>query len=537
MRRWNGWGDDTRTYPLPLTGATFLGKRLGPGSPPRDVSFKEVWAGVPASRLSDHPLVSKDPGERVRHARGQSLPDWIALRSGRILAFPDGVGYPTTEQDVRDLIQFIEKVGGRLIPYGGGTSVVGHINCPSGDEPVLTVDLSRMSRMSHFDQTSHLATFGAGIAGPDLEAQLRALGFTLGHFPQSFELSTLGGWVATRSMGQQSLGYGGIARLFAGGRMESPLGTLEFPSFPASAAGPDLREMVLGSEGRLGILTRVTVRVKRLPPREDFHTVFFPEFQQAQTTLRKIVQAGLPLSMLRLSNAAETQTILALGGRGRLIGALEKILSLRGLGEGKCMLLMGLTGSERLVRETRKEVLHIVREGKGVHVGRVLGKLWYKNRFRLPYLRNTLWERGYAVDTLETAVDWKSLKRMVDAIESALKGALEERGQRVHVFTHLSHLYPSGSSIYTTYLYPLASDAEETLERWRILKTAASRAIISHMGTISHHHGIGEDHIPYLAGEKGRLGMMALNHILHLFDPKGIMNPGKLTDEKSTLPG
>ncbi len=530
MRRWNGWGEESVVYPLHESPRRFLEELVGPGMPPHDAKLEEVAATVPSSRLPEHPLISNRPADRLRHARGQSLPDWIAMRSGHIPAFPDGVAYPTTDEQVRVLLHYARTTGARIIPYGGGTSVVGHINPLAGEAPVLTVDLSRLNRLRRFDGTSHLATFGAGITGPDLEAQLRARCCTMGHFPQSFELSTLGGWIVTRSSGQQALAYGRIERLFAGGKVEAPAGLLELPPFPASAAGPDLREVVLGSEGRLGILTEATVRIAPLPEREAFHAVFFADFEQGCTAVREIMQARLPLSMLRLSTAVETQTTLALAGHERLLDTLERYLALRGIREDKCMLLLGFTGREALVKLARKEALGIAGHHGGVHVGRTFGKEWLKSRFRTPYLRNTLWELGYAIDTLETATNWGNIPAMVVAIESALRPGLEEMGERVHVFSHLSHLYPHGSSIYTTYLYRIAPDPGETLRRWETLKAAASNAIVTHGGTISHQHGVGTDHMPYLAEEKGELGMAFIGDLCARFDPDGIMNPGKLTN-------
>jgi alkyldihydroxyacetonephosphate synthase len=528
MRRWNGWGSETVDYPLPDKAVAFLQQLVGAGTPPQDAALEEVVATVPPSRLPHHELVSKDPSQRARHARGQSLPDWIALRTGRIPVFPDGVAYPLTGEHVRDLIQYAASAGARLIPYGGGTSVVGHINPLPGAEPVLTVDLGRLNQWHHFDEASQLATFGAGVTGPDLEAQLRAYGYTLGHFPQSFELSTLGGWIATRSSGQQSLGYGRIEDLFAGGRLESPAGSLDLPPFPASAAGPDLRQVVLGSEGRLGIITEATVRVTPLPEKDDFHAIFFPDFERGWTAVRQLAQAQLPLSMIRLSSATETTTTLALAGHEFLIGALEQLLSMRGVDEDKCLLLLGFTGSNTLVKVTRNAALSMAKDQDGVHVGRTFGKQWHKGRFRTPYLRNSLWQLGYAVDTLETATTWDNIPAMRQAIESALRSALAGTGEKVHVFTHLSHVYPTGASIYTTYLYRLAMDPDETVQRWQTLKTAASQAIVTHNGTISHQHGVGTDHAPYLAAEKGALGLAAIDDLRRRFDPKGIMNPGKL---------
>jgi alkyldihydroxyacetonephosphate synthase len=528
MRRWNGWGDETQDYPLPASAARFLEQLVGAGAPQTAVALADVVRQAPVARLAGHPMVTTDPVERLRHARGQSLPDWLALRSGEIGPLPDGVAYPSTADEVRALIDYAQAAGVRLIPYGGGTSVVGHINPLPGAAPVLTVDLGRLNRLHSLDEASLLATFGAGIAGPDLEAQLRARGYTLGHYPQSFEYSTLGGWVAARSSGQQSLRYGRIEKLFAGGRVETPAGRLDLPAFPASAAGPDLRELVLGSEGRLGILTDATVRISRLPEREEFHAVFFPSFAQGVAAAQDLLQTGLPLAMLRLSTAPETFTTLALAGHETLIGALEKLLAVRGLGREKCMLLLGFVGARALVRFARHEALGLTAKHGGVHVGRAFGSQWHKNRFRTPYLRNTLWERGYAVDTLETALDWRGVPALVDALQTTLGSGLAELGERVHVFTHLSHLYPTGASIYTTYLFRLAPNADETLRRWQRLKAAASQAIVAHQGTISHQHGVGLDHAPYLEAEKGALGLAALEAAFRRFDPAGIMNPGKL---------
>ncbi len=238
MRRWNGWGDDTVQYPLAPRAGDFLKTVLGEGSPPQDARLDDILVEIPESRLADNPLINKDGELRLRHACGQSLPDWIALRSGAVEAFPDGVAFPQYEEDVADLIRYATQTGTALIPYGGGTSVVGHINPIESDAPVLTVSMRRMNRLKALDKRDLLATFGAGVCGPELEAQLRAHNCTLGHYPQSFEMSTLGGWIATLSKGQQALLYGRIEDLFAGGTLISPAGRLIMPPHPASAAGP-----------------------------------------------------------------------------------------------------------------------------------------------------------------------------------------------------------------------------------------------------------------------------------------------------------
>lgn len=528
MKRWNGWGEETITAPLSATASAFLQHVIGVGTPPRDATLEEVVASLPASRLPAHASIVNDPIARICHARGQSLPDWIALRSGCIVSFPDGVAYPQSQDDVRELIRYAGEVGANLIPYGGGTSVVGHINPQVGNTPSLTVNVSRLSRLSALDETNCLATFGAGITGLDLEAHLRAQGYTLGHFPQSFEYSTLGGWIATRSSGQQSLGYGRIEQLFAGGHLETPSGPLDVRPFPASATGLDLREIVLGSEGHLGILTEAIVRVRPLPEQEHYLAVFFPAWEEGMTAIRKMVQERLPLVLLRLSTALETRTQLALAGHKRLLGMLEQFLALRGVDESKCMLLIGVAGRAEAVSRTRAEALSIARKHKGISTGRMLGEQWHKKRFLTPYLRNTLWSMGYAVDTVETATTWDRVPALTGAIEAALRSGLAEEGEQVHASSHLSHVYPHGSAIYTTYLFRIAADPQETLRRWQRLKAAASRAIIAGHGTISHQHGIGADHQPYIAAEKGELGLNAMHHLYAYFDPKGFMNPGKL---------
>ncbi|MBK5229535.1 MAG: FAD-binding oxidoreductase [Thermoleophilia bacterium] len=528
MRRWNGWGDESQDFPLKHDGQVFLEDRLGPARPLADARLDQVIATVPPSRLPDHRLISIDAEDRVRHARGQSFADWLALRSGEFGTFPDGVAHPRGGDDIRELLDFCAREGVTAIPYGGGTSVVGHVTPLASERPVLTIDLGGMNKLIELDRESQIATFGPGTPGPLIEDELRAEGFTLGHFPQSFELSTAGGWVATRSSGQQSLRYGRIEQMFAGGRLETPAGTLEIPTFPASAAGPDLREMILGSEGRLGILSEVKLRVTPLPERESFHVAFLPGWRSARELVRTVAQGKVQLSMLRLSNPTETATHLTLAGHARAVGWLKRYLSVRGLGDDKCMLTYGLTGSRAQCRAAHRQIKHAIKAAGGVNTGTALGRKWRQTRFRSPYLRNGLWRAGYCVDTLETSADWRNVDALEAAIERTLHDALAAEHEPVHVFTHLSHVYAQGSSIYTTYVFRCAETYEQTHERWRRLKRAGSRAIVAGGGSISHHHGVGVDHASYLHAEKGALGLAAIGALAKTFDPAGIMNPGKL---------
>ena len=527
MKRWNGWGNVATDYFVPDSARDYLRNFMGELTAVPDATKESILPGVPKSRLPAHPLVVTDAETRLLHTRGQSLPDWVALRSGRIPAFPDGVACPASEEQVPGLLAYARQAGARVIPYGGGSSVVGHINPVKSDVPVLTVDMSRLDRLIDFDETSRIATFEAGVTGPALEAQLAKHGCTLGHYPQSHEYSTLGGWIAARSSGQQSYYYGRIEGLFAGGRVETPCGRLDLPHFPASAAGPDVREMVLGSEGRIGIITRAQVRVRPRPQAEQFHGVFFPTWEQGMEAVRSIAQQGVPVSMLRLSNPLETETTLILSGKS-WIGPADKGLRLIGFGDRRCLLVFGVTGTTAHVRRARAEATAVCRKFGGLFVGTIVGHTWEKSRFYSPYLRNTLWEKGVAVDTLETALPWKNVPAAAMEISASIREAMEALGEQVLVIAHLSHVYRDGASVYTTFLFRRTQDPDQLLERWQAMKRAASLTIQHNGGTISHQHGVGEDHAPYLPAEKGPLGMQAIRNACATFDPDGMMNPGKL---------
>ena len=530
MRRWNGWGDESTSMDLPQSAGAFLSQVVGTGQPLADISLAQVISSVPKSRLPEHPLVSFDAEERVRHAKGQSLPDYLAMRSGEVECFPDGVSFPENCQDVKDILAYAKTHNVELIPYGGGTSVAGHINPKQSQRAILTVDMSRMNQLLHLDENSQIATFGAGTPGPMVEAQLLARGYTLGHFPQSFELSTIGGWVASRSSGQQSLRYGRIEQMFAGGNIETFAGSLDVPTFPASSAGPDLRELLLGSEGRFGILTQVKVRVSKVADAEKFSVIFFPNWQAASQFCKESVQQRIALSMLRVSNAVETQTQLKLAGHENQIKWLECYLSLRGCADGKCMLTFGLTGSKQQISASKKQLNAVVKKYHGVNTGEMLGKKWQANRFRSPYLRDALWQQGYVVDTFETATDWGNVDSLMTTVEDKIRQGLKDIDEKVHVFTHLSHVYSQGCSLYTTYVYRNANTYQATLQRWQTLKHLASDTIVNNAGTISHQHGVGKDHAPYLHVEKGELGMKVLENLVEHFDAEQQLNPGTLLE-------
>lgn len=528
MRRWRSWGDEGVTYPAPPAARTMLERAIGPGQAFAQPDLSEVLNKAPASRLPDSPYWDTSPHTRLLHARGQSLPDWIRLGAGAPPAWPDAVAFPQSHQEAADLLARVVQAGAVVIPYGGGTSVAGHLTPPAGERPVLTVSLARMNRLLDLGGQGRWALFQAGIPGPQVEAELRAHGFTLGHYPQSFEYSTLGGWVATRSVGQFSLGYGRMDSLYLGGRLATPAGDWDLPPFPASAAGPDLRQMVLGSEGRLGLITDCRVKIRPLPELERVEGAFLPHPQAGLVAARGLARVQPGLAMIRLSLPKETETSLSLsaGGRGRDL--LEALCRLKGIGRQRCLLLFGVSGGRRAGRAALAQARSLVRAQGGLNLGRRAGAAWYAGRFRLPYLRNTLWDMGYAVDTLETACLWERVPELMPNVQAVLAKGLEQLGERVHVFCHLSHVYAQGTSLYFTFIFRRHGDPEHDLARWRLLKHAASRVIVQGGGTISHQHGVGRDHRDFLAVEKGGPGMALLRGACAALDPAGMMNPGKL---------
>ncbi len=530
MKRIQGWGNAKTDYPVPEPAKQYLEAVLGEPESLQNTPVEDLINRVPPSNLPQHNLIQTDPEDRLRHARGQSLGDWIEMFDGLVDTFPSGVAYPQNNADIRDLMAYASKHSVNLIPYGGGSSVVGHLTPPEKGPLTISVDLARMNQLHDLNTSNLEATFGVGASGPQIESALQEKGFILGHFPQSWEYSTLGGWIVTRSVGQQSYHYGRIEPLFVTGHLETPAGPLDLPRVPKSAAGPDLRHIILGSEARLGILTEATVRIRRLPEEERFYAAFLPDFATGIEAMRQIAQQELPLSMVRLSDSMETETTFQLSGEERLVKIAKTGLNLFGQGKNRCMLIYGLTGNHAKNRLADRQLGSLIRKYNGMLVKFYLGEAWMKKRFLTPYLRNTLWDLGYALDTLETALPWDKLKSGRNTIIDAIGHGLEEENQQVLVFSHISHVYTNGGSMYITYLFRRSSDPHQTLARWQKIKTTASENIVAMGGTITHQHGVGLDHKPFLGAEKGPLGMSIIKDIIQKVDPDTIMNRGKLLD-------
>ncbi len=514
----------------------WLDARIGPAAHPvPDIAASPPE--LPTQGLGELPAeLSTDPLDRLAHARGQGLADVLRVRSGLVPALPDGVCRPTNTDQVEAVLRTCSSRNIRVIPWGGGTSVTGGVNVLAGDAPVLSLDLERLSGCSAIDEVSGLATFGPGTRGPDVEAALAGYGLTLGHFPQSWELATVGGWVATRSSGQESLGYGRIEDMVAGLELIGPEGRLRVPTGPASAAGPDLGRFIMGSEGRFGVITEATLRVRRRPEETVVAAAMLPDIEHGLGAVREIVVCGVPLTMIRLSDAPETEVAMTVGlAASRLAPLVERWLKLRGIGDDACLMLFGAAGDSDEVGDCLRCAREIIGGHHSVYLGRGPGRHWLRDRFRHPYLRESLLDIGYATDTLETAATWSSALALRETMTAAIAGALGGEDERVAVLCHVSHPYRDGASLYFTFFFRCAVTGEETIARWAQIKRAATDQLIVSGLTLSHHHGIGQWHAPWLESEIGAEGMAMIAAAANCLDPAGIMNPNVLLDPEDRL--
>jgi alkyldihydroxyacetonephosphate synthase len=538
--RWWGWGEDGHAVPLSPAAEDLLRDELGadPNLRRPPVPFEQVKLPDPAlpqpvrerlASLLGAEGLRDDRETRATHAVGRSYPDLVRIRSGDASMAPDAVALPPSAELVAAVLGLCAEHRVAVVPFGGGTSVVGGVEpVREGFAGVVSLDMGRLTGTVDVDVTSLTARVDAGLLGPELERRLREQGVTLGHFPQSFEFSTLGGWVATRSAGQASTGYGRIDELVEAVRCVTPAGELGTKAVPASAAGPSLRELVVGSEGVLGVICEATVRVRPAPAARRYEGWSFGSFAEGCDAFRVMEQAGASADVNRLSDEDETRLTMALSSSGSTTEKLgRRYLRMRGH-EGGCIAILGFEGSEEDVEDRRRVAGGLLRAGGGVSLGHRPGEAWYRSRYAAPYLRDELLDRGVLVDTLETATSWSNLAKLHGAVRDALRSALAGRGTEPLVMCHVSHLYPSGASLYFTFL---ARQEEDALAQWRAAKTAASEAIVAGGGTITHHHAIGRDHRQWLAAEDGELGIEVLRAAKARLDPAGIMNPGKLIPE------
>ncbi|MCD2441230.1 FAD-binding oxidoreductase [Agromyces sp. SYSU K20354] len=521
--RWNGWGDPAKAKELPLAVRTLLPMLLGRTPKPAPAA-KLDEVELDASRLGDDDRaaladvvgqehLAVDDEARIRHAGGRSTPDLLRRRAQHQDA-PDAVVTPADHAQVLAVLRLASERGIAVVPFGGGTSVVGGLDPERGDHhAVIALDLGRLTGLVSLDETSGEAVLGAGTTGPEAERLLGAHGFELGHFPQSFRYATLGGFAAARSSGQNSAGNGRFDAMVTGLRVATPTGELELGRAPGSAAGPDLLRLFLGSEGAFGVITEVRLRVHPVPAVRLAEAWTFPDFATGADALRRVAQLGTGPTVIRLSDEAETGVSLAQVGR---IG--------KALAKGASAITVFEGGAE-LAADRHARTAQVLREAGGTSAGPAAAEEWVHGRFNAPYLRDALLDHGVFCETLETATTWSNLERLKREVTAAISDGFAARGAKSLVLCHVSHVYPTGAALYFTIL---AGVKGEQLTEWEPVKAAVNDAIMVGGGTISHHHGVGRDHAPWLEREIGPVGVRLLRAVKAELDPAGVMNPGAL---------
>jgi alkyldihydroxyacetonephosphate synthase len=535
--RWWGWGETSHASELAPHALGFLRENVGVSDRPRppvalgQVRIEDSRLGEQAAgalrKVLGAAAVRDDHRQRVLHAAGKGYPDLVRLRRGEPDGAPDAVLYPTSHEQVRDVLGLCVRHSLAVVPFGGGTSVVGGVAPLRGEHAAaVALDMGAVRSLLELDRESHTVRVQAGLRAPDLERQLGGRGFTLGHFPQSYEFVSLGGCAATRSAGQASTGYGRFEEMVRGLRVATPQGDIELGAVPATAAGPELRRLMVGSEGILGVISELTLRVRVAPEQRTYEGVFFESFAAGVGALRALAQEGAPPTVARLSDEQETRLSLALAGVDGIKGRLGRLyLKGRGYSQGT-LAILGFEGSAADVDRRRAHAIEIVRAHGGLPVGRSPGEAWAASRFSGPYLRDALLTHGVMVETLETATLWSNLPRLYAEVTRAIEAALERQGTPGLVMCHVSHLYETGASLYFTFLARQRENAE--LDQWQLVKRAAGDAIVGAGGTITHHHAVGRDHAAWMTAEIGEQGTAALRALKSQLDPTGIMNPGKL---------
>ncbi|WP_232819941.1 FAD-binding oxidoreductase [Nocardioides allogilvus] len=478
-------------------------------TPPASVIGSEALAALEAVVGADQVIV--DDAVRAVRTRGKSTPDLLKARAGDLSDAPDVVVRPVDQAEIEALLAVAVAHNLAVVPFGGGTSVTGGlVAARAAYAGVVSLDLVRMKSLLSVDKESMTATLEPGLRGPEAEALLAEEGVTLGHYPQSFEFATIGGFAATRSSGQSSAGYGRFDAVVVAMTVVTPSGTITVGSAPANAAGPDLRQLFLGSEGAFGVISAVTVRVRELPAVKEYVGWRWPSFAAGATAMRTLAQAGLLPTVIRLSDEAETAINLA------------DPSAIGGAGDAGCMMITGFEGTQSAVDAKRAAVTAILTELGGTDLGEEPGQKWAHGRFNAPYLRDSLLDLGVLVETLETATFWSNRERLYADVKTALETSL---GEGSIVLCHISHVYETGCSLYFTVA---TKEKEDPLAQWAAAKSAASDAMIDAGATITHHHAVGTDHKPWFEREIGPVGVQTLRAVKASLDPSGILNPGVL---------
>ncbi|KEZ36444.1 FAD-binding oxidoreductase [Frankia sp. CeD] len=556
--KWWGWGKESVSFsPSDKPDlAPFIRTHIGlditrlPAQPPAfaDLTIADpvlpepLRAALVDAAGAEH--VTTDAQARVVHAYGKSLRDLVRVRNHDLGRLPDVVVYPGDEEAVRAVLAAALAADAVVIPFGGGTNISGSLEAPRTEtRPVISVDLGRLDRVLEIDADARLARVQAGALGPGLEEQLAAQGWTLGHFPDSFAHSTLGGWIATRSSGMQSDKYGDIAEITRAVRVVTPAGVLVTRPVPSQSTGPSVREMILGSEGRLGIITEATVQVHRVPEQRVILGYFFPTWDAALLAMREIAASEAAPTVTRVSDANETRFSFATRKRGSLASSLVSAGMKQYLRRVRrydldqmCLSFIGFEGSPAHVKAQRKLVGAIVARRGGICVGTGPGQLYDQKKFDTPYIRDFLLGQGAMADVSETSTSWSQLGPLYRGVVARANKAFAEIGVTGWIMCHLSHSYHSGACLYFTFAY--ASPVTlEAIDGYDTVKSAIQQGFIEHAGTLSHHHAVGVEHARWLADDISPAGVRLLTALFDGIDPGRNLNPGKIVPGVDVAPG
>jgi len=545
MMKWWGWGDPQITFPMADKPSLWpwIAKKLGvvsasPTAGPVDLASIQI----PPTRASAELLtelhlvlrpaqITLDPLERLLHSYGKSFPDLFCVRNGVLRRAPDAVLLPESHEQVEALVKLAHQRDFCLIPFGGGTNIVGAIN-PGADEarPLLTLSLRNMNRLIWIDKQSRTATIQAGALGPKLEADLAEQGHSLGHYPDSFEYSTLGGWLATRSAGMQSDEYGRIEDMAVSIKMVTPSGTIVTKAVPASSVGPDLNRIMIGSEGTLGVITEATMRVHKTPASKDYRGFLFRSFADGVHAIEDCLNQGFAPSMIRLQDSGESELAFHMkapshGLGGWIQGRVKSWLASRGYTE-PCILIVGFEGEAKQIAATRRRAVRILKRYGGFALGKSVGQTWSKDKFNIPYLRDYIMDYGCMADVAETSALWSNVLPLYAGTVEAIKARFAREDGTGYIGCHISHTYQTGACLYFTFAARQPKGKE--LEHYYEYKRLITDTILRLGGTLSHHHAVGIEHRPWVTQELSPAGLQALQALKTSLDPKRILNPGKL---------
>ncbi|MGZ6205332.1 MAG: FAD-binding oxidoreductase [Candidatus Binataceae bacterium] len=499
----------------------------------------ELWVEMCALFPSERR--SRSHMDRLVHAFGRSTRDLWRLRHGKVERAPDCVVFPVDEAEITRLLAICDRLNAVVIPFGGGSNVAGCLEAIATDgRAVITVNLRLMNKVLDIDSVSGQVRVQAGILGPALEDALGMAGLTLGHIPDSFPFSTLGGWIATRSSGMYSDGYGNAEDMVVGLRMVTPRGVVTGRPVPHASNGPDAHRLCIGSEGTLGIISEVTVRARPAPAVREFRGYLFPDFASGIAALKECRDKNCAPVLARLNDVARTQLSAAFRqqeGSGGLAGKLAKswLRHVKGVDlQTVCLMITAFEGECAAIASQRAQVEAIYKRHRAVGVGRGPGDSFARGKFDFPYIRDFLLDYKVMVDVSETSIRWSEMMPLYQAAKRTFEQALGAGGRQFWLGCHVSHTYPTGASLYFSFAFRCLTDDAGRYDPWRELehylavKRAGLECFAAHGATLSHHHAVGYEHLPWLLDENRCGPGTVIDAVKAKLDPNDIMNPGKL---------